>query len=191
MSVSPAITQLLAHANQGDRQSQERVLELVYSELHRLASGYLRRERAGHTLQASALVNEAYLRLLGGGGAVQWESRAHFFVTAAQTMRRILIDHARKRAASKREGLLNRVELHDHLAVTGAEDPAAMIDLDEALERLAQLDPRQSRIVELRFLAGLSVEETAEVLNISPKTVKRDWSVARAWLEGELTREPQ
>ena len=178
------ITQLLEDVRQGKRDSQQKLLELVYDELHRLASAYMRRERKDHTLQSSALVNEVYMRLLGDA-KISWESRGHFYVAAAQTMRRTLIDHARRRAAGKRQGMLHPVELTDSLAV--AQDaPEQMLDLDRALDQLAKMDERQGRIVELRFFAGLSVDETAEVLGISPKTVKRDWSSARAWLEGEL-----
>ncbi len=178
------ITQLLEDVRQGKRESQQKLLELVYDELHRLASAYMRRERKNHTLQSSALVNEAYLRLLGEV-KVSWESRGHFYVAAAQTMRRVLIDHARRRSAGKRIAMLHPVELTDSLTVAH-EAPEQMLDLDRALDRLASMDERQSRIVELRFFAGLSVDETAEVLAVSPKTVKRDWASARAWLEGEL-----
>jgi RNA polymerase sigma factor (TIGR02999 family) len=159
-------------------------MELVYAELRQLAGSYMRRERPDHTLQASALVNEAYLRLLGGG-RVSWESRAHFFVTAAQTMRRILIDHARTRQTAKRSGIGQRVEMNEALAFV-EEFPAQFVDLDAALVKLAERDPRQARIVELRFFAGLSVEEVTGILNISEKTVKRDWAMARAWLESQL-----
>jgi RNA polymerase sigma factor (TIGR02999 family) len=178
------ITQLLEDVRLGKRDSQQKLLEAVYDELHRLASAYMRRERKDHTLQSSALVNEAYMRLLGDA-KLSWESRGHFYVAAAQTMRRTLIDHARRRAAGKRLGMARPVALSDSLAI--AQDaPEQMLDLDRALDRLAKMDARQSRIVELRFFAGLSVDETAEVLGISAKTVKRDWSSARAWLEGEL-----
>jgi RNA polymerase sigma factor (TIGR02999 family) len=142
------------------------------------------RERKDHTLQTSALVNEAYVHLLGGG-PISWESRAHFFMAAAQTMRRILIDHARSRQAAKRSGAGERIEMDEAFACV-EEDPTRFVDLDTALKHLAGMDPRQARIVELRFFAGLSVEETAEVLRISPKTVKRDWALARAWLESQL-----
>ena len=178
------ITQLLDDVRQGKRESQQKLLELVYDELHRLASAYMRRERKDHTLQSSALVNEVYMRLFGDA-RISWESRGHFYVAAAQTMRRTLIDHARKRAAGKRLGMLHPVALTDSLAMSH-EEPESMLDLDRAMQHLATMDDRQSRIVELRFFAGLSVDETAEVLGISAKTVKRDWASARAWLEGEL-----
>jgi RNA polymerase sigma factor (TIGR02999 family) len=161
-------------------------MEAVYEELHRLATGYMRRERPDHTLQASALVNEAYVRLLGNG-PVSWESRAHFFVTAAQTMRRVLIDHARRHVAEKRGGAGMRIELSENIAAVENSGSSRMLDLDRALTRLAVLDARQAKVVELRFFAGLTVEQTADVLAISEKTVKRDWAVARAWLEGEIT----
>ncbi|MFN7920328.1 MAG: sigma-70 family RNA polymerase sigma factor [Bryobacteraceae bacterium] len=178
------ITKLLADARGGDRACEQRLMELVYSELHRLATGYMRKERRDHTLQPSALVNEAYLRLVGDQ-KVAWESRAHFYVAAARTMRRVLIDHARAHTAGKRGAGAHKVSLHDAAAAMDA-DAVQMLSLETALHRLADLDPRQAEIVELRFFGGLTVEETANVLRISPKTVKRDWAVARAWLEAEL-----
>jgi RNA polymerase sigma factor (TIGR02999 family) len=185
MLPDPNITQLLAHVQNGDREAERQLMEAVYDELHRLAAGYMRRERADHTLQASALVNEAYVRLIGNG-PVSWESRAHFFVTAAQTMRRVLIDHARRHVAGKRGGAGVRIELNENIAAVENTESGRMLDLDRALTRLAALDARQARVVELRFFAGLTVEQTAEVMAISEKTVKRDWAVARAWLEGEI-----
>lgn len=178
------ITRLLADARNGNRECEQRLMELVYTELHRLAAGYMRRERPDHTLQASALVNEAYLRLVGDQ-KINWESRAHFYVAAARTMRRILIDHARSHAAEKRGAGAHKVSIHEATAAVDA-DAVQMLSLESALRRLSEMDPRQAEIVELRFFGGLTVEETAEVLNISPKTVKRDWAVARAWLEAEL-----
>ncbi len=186
MTPDPNITQLLANVRNGDREAEKLLMEAVYEELHRLAAGYMRRERQDHTLQASALVNEAYVRLLGNG-AVSWESRSHFFVTAAHTMRRVLIDHARRHVAEKRGGAGVRIELDENIAAGAAGDSGRMLDLDRALTRLAELDARQAKVVELRFFAGLTVEQTAAVHDISEKTVKRDWSVARAWLEGEIT----
>ena len=186
MTPDPNITQLLANAQNGDRESEKQLMEAVYEELHRLAAGYMRRERQDHTLQASALVNEAYVRLIGNG-PVSWESRAHFFVTAAQTMRRVLIDHARKHVAEKRGGAGMRIELDENIAAVTNGESSRMLDLDRALTRLAGQDERQARVVELRFFAGLTVEQTAEVMAISEKTVKRDWAMARAWLEGEIT----
>ena len=180
------VTQLLAEVASGKAGAEEKLVEVVYGELHRLAQGYMRKERPGHTLQASALVNEAYVRLIGNG-PVSWESRAHFFVTAAQTMRRVLIDHARKHVAEKRGGAGMRIELDENIAAVRNGESSRMLDLDRALTRLAAQDERQARVVELRFFAGLTVERTAEVMAISEKTVKRDWAMARAWLEGEIT----
>jgi RNA polymerase sigma factor (TIGR02999 family) len=185
MTPDPNITQLLAHVQNGDLEAERQLMEAVYEELHRLAAGYMRRERPDHTLQASALVNEAYVRLIGNG-PVSWESRAHFFVTAAQTMRRVLIDHARRHVAEKRGGAGVRIDLNENIAAVENTESGRMLDLDRALTRLASLDARQARVVELRFFAGLTVEQTAEVMAISEKTVKRDWAVARAWLEGEI-----
>jgi RNA polymerase sigma-70 factor, ECF subfamily len=185
MTPDPNITQLLANVQNGDREAERQLMEAVYEELHRLAAGYMRRERPDHTLQASALVNEAFVRLIGNG-PVSWESRAHFFVTAAQTMRRVLIDHARRHVAEKRGGAGVRIDLNENIAAVENTESGRMLDLDRALTRLAALDARQARVVELRFFAGLTVEQPAEVMAISEKTVKRDWAVARAWLEGEI-----
>ncbi len=185
MEPAGEITQLIAAARTGDRSSEQKLLELVYSELHRLASGYLRAERKDHTLQASALVNEVYMRLFGKS-EVSWENRAHFYTTAARTMRRILIDYSRRRVAGKRPNSRQRADL-DEANLFSETQVESMLIIDEALERLRQLDARQAEVVELRFFGGLSVEETAAVLSISEKTVKRDWSVARAWLETQLS----
>lgn len=181
------ITQLLAELKSGNREAEAKLVPLVYDELRRLAAHYMRQERRDHTLQATALVHEAYLRLVGQRD-VNWQSRAHFFGVAAQLMRRILVDYARARQTDKRGAGLQKASLEEALLFSD-EQSGELLALDEALDRLAERDPRQSRIVELRFFAGLTVEETAEVLAISPKTVKRDWSVARAWLHGEISRE--
>src|SRR3954447_21645552 len=157
---------------------------LVYDELRRLAGAYMRRERPGQTLQATALVHEAYLRLAGAG--TPWHDKRHFIGIAARSMRQILVERARARGAQKRWAGLNRVTLSDALAVA-AEDEAMLPALDEALQHLEQIDAEQARIVELRFFAGLSIEETADALGMSPATVKRRWSLARAWLHRELT----
>ena len=178
------ITLLLDQLRQGNRQAESQLMPLVYQELRQLARGYLRAERADHTLQATALVHEAYLRLVGQNDA-GWKNRAHFFGIAAQMMRRVLVDHARARRAGKRGGADRRTLLDSALAAANNQS-AEMMALDEALDRLAALDPRQCRIVELKFFAGLSEEETAEVLGISTRTVKRDWAVARAWLFNQL-----
>jgi RNA polymerase sigma factor (TIGR02999 family) len=178
------ITELLGDIAKGDRNKESELLELVYRELHQLAAHLMRGERKDHTLQPTALVNEAYVRLVGSH-TLTWENRAHFFNAAAQTMRRILVDHARSRKSAKRPASGQRVELQDHFAVADQE-PEEIIAIDTALAKLAEMDPRQARIVELRFFAGLGVEEVAGLMGISEKTVKRDWAVARAWLEAEL-----
>src|ERR1700733_4597180 len=177
-------TSLLSEVTKGDQQSASKLIPLVYDELRRLAGRYMRRERPDHTLQATALVHEAYLKLVEQR-SVDWQSRAHFFGIAAQIMRRILIDHARGYLREKRGGGQEAVPLNEAL-VFSPEQSHELLKLDESLHRLTALDPRQGKIVELRFFGGLTVEETAEVLGISPKTVKRDWSVAKAWLHGDL-----
>jgi len=181
------VTILLSELTRGNKEAVERLVPLVYDELKRLANCYMRRERPDHTLQATALVNEAYLKLVCQQ-SVNWQSRSHFFGIAAQLMRRILIDHARRHLRKKRGGAHEVVPLDEGLVFSPGQS-AVLLRLDEALERLAKLDPRQSKIVELRFFGGLSVEEAAEFLGISPKTVKRDWSVAKAWLHGELRQQ--
>lgn len=160
------------------------LLPLVYAELRRLAAGYLRREKPGQTLQPTALVHEAYLRLMKDRPD-RWQNRAHFCAIAAHSMRQILIERARARGAAKRGGARPRVTL-DEALVAGNDRSIDLLELDEALERLAALDPEQARLVELRFFGGLTVEETAEAMNISPATVKRHWTVAKAWLSREL-----
>jgi RNA polymerase sigma factor (TIGR02999 family) len=177
------IAQVLADWANRDPAARDQLVPIVYDELRRLAHHYMRGEREGHTLQTTALVNEVYLRLAGIDG-MQWRDRAHFFAMAATLMRRVLVDYARQRAREKRgAGVL--VTSLDENAV--APQPAVdVVALDEALERLAAVDPQQSRVVELRFFAGLSVKETAEALGISPATVKRDWSTAKLWLYNEL-----
>jgi len=180
-----AVTALLEQSRAGSAEAVNVLTPLLYQELRRIAAGYLRRERPGHTLQATALVNEAYLRLLKDA-TLSFANRAHFLGIAAQAMREILVERARARGAAKRGGARARVTLEDNLAPS----PGASVDvlaLDEALERLHALDPQQARIVEARFFGGLTIEETAEALAISPATVKRDWSVARAWLFRELS----
>lgn len=186
MQSSEGITQLLIDWGKGDQAALEQLMPLVYSELRRLATNYLRRERAGHTLQPTALVNEAYLKLIDQKNA-KWQNRAHFFGISAQLMRRILVDHARQRQAAKRGG-----SEQQRLSITSAEAAAIkqpeidLLALNEALDELAEMDPQQGRIVELKFFGGLSIEETAEVLGISHATVERDWKVARAWLRRQL-----
>jgi RNA polymerase sigma factor (TIGR02999 family) len=169
---------------QGDQGAREALIPLVYDELRRLARRYLRRERPDHTLQSAALVNEAYLRLIRQDQP-QWQNRAHFFGVAAQLMRHILVDHARNRAAAKRGAGAPRLTLDPDVALPQARD-VDLVALDDALNQLAALDPQQSRLVELRFFGGLSIEETSVVLGVSPATVKREWATARAWLQREM-----
>jgi len=178
------VTVLLAELTKGNEEAAARLIPVVYAELRRLAGSYMRRERSDHTLQATALVHEAYLKLIEQR-AVNWQSRAHFFGIAAQIMRRILVDHARGHLRDKRGGGQIEVPL-DKAIVFAPPQSAELVKLDQALDRLAQFDSRQAKIVELRFFGGLTVEEAAEVMGISPKTIKRDWSVAKAWLHGEL-----
>lgn len=186
MASSEDITRMLGELRAGRRDVESRLIEAVYPELRRIAGRYMRAERPGHTLQATALVNEAWMQLVGNA-RVDWQNRAHFFAVAAQLMRRILVDHARQRKAQKRDGGRQRVELSDTLAISDHRLDEILL-VDAALTRLAQWDPRQSKIVELRFFSGLTEEETAEILGVSPRTVKRDWRMARAWLHGELNR---
>jgi RNA polymerase sigma-70 factor, ECF subfamily len=178
------VTALLAEISRGNKEAEQRLVPFVYQELKRLARAYLRHERADHTLQTTALVHEAYLKLVGQQ-IPNWQSRSHFFGIAAQLMRRILIDHARAHLREKRGGLKDVLPL-DTALVFSPEHSRDLLCLDEALGRLAVIDPRQSKIVELRFFGGLTVEETSEFLGVSPKTVKRDWAVAKAWLHAEL-----
>ena len=178
------VTRLLLAWNRGDKAARDSLMTAVYDELRRLAALYLSRERPGHTLQPTALVHEAYLQLVGEG-RVDWQGRAHFFGAAGRLMRRILVDHARARNAAKRGGGRLMVTFSEALAASAPPD-LDLVALDSALEELAQLDPLQSRIVELRFFGGLSVEETAEVLSVSPATVKRHWTTAKAWLRHQL-----
>ncbi|MDX1548642.1 MAG: sigma-70 family RNA polymerase sigma factor [Rhodothermales bacterium] len=178
------VTGLLHAYGQGDRAALDRLLPLVYDELHRLAAQRLRRERAGHTLGATALVHEVYLRLLDADG-ISWQDRAHFFALSASIMRRILIDHARRRNAQKRGGGAAHTLLDGH-EIALDERAGELIALDEALERLEALDERLARVVEYRFFGGLTIEETAAVLDVSSMTIKRDFAKARAWLYREL-----
>ena len=183
------VTRLLIRLTDGDDGALGDLLPLVYGELRRLAAGYLRHERAGHTLQPTALVHEAYLRLVDQS-QVRWQNRAHFLGVAAQMMRRILVDHARGQQAEKRGGDFQKLSLDENIDVSG-ERASDLVALDEALERLAELDPQKSRVVELRFFGGLSVEETAEVLGVSAPTVKRQWRMAKAWLYGQVSRKEE
>jgi RNA polymerase sigma-70 factor (ECF subfamily) len=183
---SEAVTQLLLEWGAGDRDALDRLLPVVFDELRRLAHSYLRRERADHTLQPTALVNEAYLRLVDQRGFT-WQNRAQFFGIAANLMRQILVDHARKRAAEKRGGSDKRRLSLTQAGLVAHEPEVDVLALDEALGRLNEFDPQQARVVELKFFAGLTIEETAEVLNVSHATVEREWKLARAWLRRELS----
>ena len=186
-SSSPNITALLRRLSDGDPEVLDDLLPLVYGELHRQAQRYLRRERPGHTLQPTALINEAYLKLVDQKN-VKWESRSHFFAIAAKLMRRILVDHARMRHRDKRGGEAENVPLDDVQEFIAVEQRNVdLIALDEALDRLAKKDEQQARIVELRYFSGLGLDETADVLGISRATVARDWAVAKAWLFRELS----
>jgi len=185
MPIPENVTQLLVDWSRGDRTALDKLMPLVHSELRRLAANYLRRERQNHTLQPTALVNEAYLKLVDQRSA-KWQNRAQFFGVAAQLMRRILVDHAREHQAAKRGGVDQQ-----RLSITSAEGLARkpnidLLALNEALDELAAMDQQQSRIVELKFFGGLSIEETAEVLGIGHATVERDWKLARAWLRRQL-----
>jgi RNA polymerase sigma factor (TIGR02999 family) len=188
MTTSPkGVTQLLVAWGDGDEAARDQLMPLVYEELRRLAHRYMGRERVGHTLQTSGLVNEAYLRLIDQT-QVHWQNRAHFFGIAAQMMRRILVDYARSRGHAKRGGGARQVSL-DEVALVSEARAADVVALDAALMGLSEFDERKSRIVELRFFGGLSIEETAEVLSVSPGTVMRDWTLAKAWLRREMMAE--
>jgi RNA polymerase sigma factor (TIGR02999 family) len=180
------VTLLLSRWRAGDREALDALMPLVYEELRRLARHYLQLEHPGHTLQSTALVHEAYVRLLGQNPP-EWKSRAHFFGIAARLMRQILVDHARNHQAAKRGGNPLKITLSDGIVGHGGKD-VDLVALDNALNSLAQLNPQQSQIVELRFFSGLTIEDTSEVLGISPATVKRGWTTARAWLFREMSR---
>jgi len=189
---SAEITHLLKAWGRGDSAALDRLIPLVYEQLRRMARSYMRKERLGHTLQATALVNEAFLRLVDARN-LDWTDRAHFFAVCARVMRRILVDAARSRAAIKRGGQADRAEHStaidlDQLANPASEVSAQVCALDEALNMLAELDPRRAHVVELRFFGGLTVEETAQVIQTSPQTVMREWKLARAWLARELSQ---
>jgi RNA polymerase sigma factor (TIGR02999 family) len=182
---SENVTQLLQDWSKGNQRALEELLPLIYNELRQLAHNFLYRERPGHTLQTTALVHEAYLKLIDQKDA-RWQNRSHFFAIAAQAMRRILIDSARRHAAVKRGGPQERLSL-DEVPEVSLEPNTRLLALDEALTALAEIDPEQSRIVELRYFGGLTIEETAEVMKSSPATIKREWAMARAWLHQALT----
>lgn len=186
-NTSQDISRLLRQWSDGNRAALEELLPLVYEELHRQAARYLRRERADHTLQTTALIHEAYLRLIDQRD-MHWESRSHFFAIAAQMMRRVLVDYARAKHREKRGGDVVRLPLEAVMLVATDEKGIDLMALDQALTRLGAVDEQQSRVVELRYFGGLSLEKTAEVLHISRATAARDWDVAKAWLRRELTR---
>jgi RNA polymerase sigma-70 factor, ECF subfamily len=183
-----SITALLSQLSRGDRTVEARLIPQIYEELHRAAARYMRSERPNHTLQPTALVHEAYARLLQQP-QIAWQSRAHFFAVASGLMRHILVDHARARNAEKRGGVQHQVTLDDAI-LRIPNQSVDVLALHEAMENLAKLDERQGRIVELHFFAGLSFEEIASVIQVAPRTVKRDWSMARAFLKGQLTKKP-
>jgi RNA polymerase sigma factor (TIGR02999 family) len=187
MTSTHSVTELLLAWREGDQASLEKLTPLVYEELRRLAHRYMAGERAGHTLQATALVHETYLRLVDAS-QISWQNRAHFFAVSAQLMRHILVDFARARHNLKRGGDAKQVSL-DEALVIAEEQQDDLVALDDALMRLAAVDERKSRVVELRFFGGLSVEETAEVLKVSPDTVMRDWRLAKLWLLREISKE--
>ena len=182
---SSNVTQMLHDWSHGDREVLDKLVPVVYEELRRQAARYLKRERPGHTLQTTALIHEAYIRLIDQKN-VHWQNRAHFYAISAKLMRRILVDHARSRQAAKRGGSDIKLPLEEAMIASEGRE-VDLVALDEALERLAAIDPQQSRVVELKFFSGMSVEETAEVLGVSTRTVKRDWNVAKAWLRREIS----
>lgn len=186
MSSPGNVTELLQAWSDGDQSAVDKLIPLIYDELRRLAEHYLRRERPNHTLQPTALVHEAYLRLVNQR-QVQWHNRAYFFGAAAQVIRRILVDHAREHQAAKRGGGEHKVTLDEDVALSEQRD-LDLLALDDALRRLAEIDPQKSRIVELRFFSGLSIEETAEVLGVSTATVTRQWRTVKAWLHREISK---
>ena len=187
MAQTHKITRMLRDWSDGNREALEELMPLVYDELHKQARRYLRRERANHTLQTTALIHEAYLKLIDQR-EVNWESRTHFFAVAANMMRRILVDHARTKHREKRGGAGENLPLEEAMLVVSDEKSIDLIALDEALNRLAEFDAQQSRVVELRYFSGLTLEETAAALKISRTTVATEWAMAKAWLHRELTR---
>lgn len=187
--VSHDASRLLTAVRNGDKAKLPQLVELVYADLRKLAARYMEGERSGHTLQPTALVHEAFLKLIDQS-QVDWRGKSHFFAVGAQAMRRILVNHAKSRGRIKRGGKLHRLPLDEALTVS-MEDDDDVLAVDEALEKLAQVDERQARIVELRFFGGLSVEETAEVLRLSKRTVEREWTACRAWLRRELASQDQ
>ena len=184
---SQGITRILQEWSEGEQEASERLMPLVYEELRRQASMYMRRERIGHTLQTTALIHEAYLKLIDQRD-VNWQNRAHFFGIAAQAMKRILVDHAKSKHRGKRGGIVENLPLDEARFVISEGKSVDLIALDEALTRFAKFDPQQAKIVELKYFAGMQIEEIAEALRISPTTVKREWNSAKAWLHNEITK---
>ncbi|HEX8566884.1 MAG TPA: sigma-70 family RNA polymerase sigma factor [Pyrinomonadaceae bacterium] len=182
---SPQITLLLKEWSDGRREALDALMPLIYEELRRQAARYLKKERGNHTLQTTALINEAYLKLIDQREVV-WQNRAHFFAIAAQAMRRILVDYARERHREKRGGAAENLPLDEALTIVSPEKSVDLVALDDALNRLAKFDARQARIVELRYFSGLSIDETAEILGVSNVTVRRDWDLAKSWLQLQL-----
>ncbi len=184
--VNRDVTRILSAIHDGDRQAASELLPLVYEELRKLAASKMNQEKSGQTLQPTALVHEAFLRLVGGETPQEWDSRGHFFAAAAEAMRRILIDNARRRGRNKRGGDYVRQELHEESAFVDADDVDDLLALDDALNKLALEDADLAKLVELRYFTGLTIEETAQVLGQSSRTVKRHWAFARAWLQREI-----
>ncbi|TWU32210.1 ECF-type sigma factor [Novipirellula artificiosorum] len=181
------ITQVLSAIEAGDPRAANDLLPLVYEELRRLAGSRMKQEASGQTLQPTALVHEAFMRLVGGDVSQQWDGRGHFFAAAAEAMRRILIENARRRGRAKRGGEIRRCDLHDDAAAVDPDNVEELLFLDEALNKLAVEDPQLAKLVELRYFTGLTIEETAKVLGVSPRTTKRNWAYARAWLQREMS----
>jgi RNA polymerase sigma factor (TIGR02999 family) len=188
--VNSEVTQILHQIESGDQQAASQLLPLVYEELRRLAAHKMTQEKSGHTLQPTALVHEAFLRLVGGEKSQSWDGRGHFFAAAAESMRRILIESARRRNAEKRGGDRQRSELSADDAIIDPDDAETLLALDEALTKLANEDADLARLVEMRYFTGLTIDQTAEVLAVSPRTVKRNWAYARAWLSREMEGGP-
>src|SRR4051812_27749964 len=186
MSSDPSqITQMLIELTDGNTEVVDRIYPFIYDELRKLAGSYLRRERSDHTLQPTALVHEAYMKLIDQK-QVKWQNRAHFFGIAAQVMRRILMDHARKHKAEKRGGYVDKLPLEEEILLVSQDSSSQLLALDDALKTLADLDPQKAKIVELRYFGGLSIEETAQVVGVSVPTINRQWKMAKAWLYGQL-----
>ncbi len=184
--MSRDVTRILSAIEQGDSNAPNELLPLVYDELRRLATSRMNHEKSGHTLQPTALVHEAFLRLVGGDASQPWDGRGHFFAAAAEAMRRILIENARRKGRIKRGGQLKRRDLDDEVAAVDADAIDDLLMLDEALTKLAADDPQLAKLVELRYFTGLTINETAEILGVSPRTTKRNWAYARAWLQREM-----